>query len=92
MTVLVLWTGKWPLVVLGLILPVLIVPLVSMLLYPEVPLTTPILLGLIISLFVAIGLRTIQSAKALGTQFFVATAVVAVFIGLLLVILVKLLS
>ena len=86
-----LWTGKWLLVVLGLILPVLIVPLVSMLLYPEVPLTTPILLGLIISLFVAIGLRAIQSAKALGTRFFIAIAIIAVFVGLLLAILFKLL-
>ena len=86
----VLWTGKWPLVVLSLILPVLIVPIVSVLLYPEVPLTTPILVGVVISLFVAIGLRAIQGAKALGTRFFIAMVIIAIF-GLLLAVLSKLL-
>ena len=68
----VLWTGKWPLIILSLILPVLIITIVSVLLYPEVPLTTPILVGVIISLFVAIGLRAIQGVKALGSRFFIA--------------------
>ena len=64
----VLWTGKWPLVVLSLILPVLIVPIISVRLYPEVPLTTAVLGGVVLSLFVAIGLRLIQAVKALGKR------------------------
>ena len=79
-----LWTGKLPLVILSLILPVLIVPLISVLLYPEIPLTTSILAGVILSLFVAIGLRLIQGAKALGARVVIAITIIAVFIGLLM--------
>jgi hypothetical protein len=86
-----LWTGKWPLIVLSLILPVLIVPLISVLLYPEIPFTTAVLGGVILSLLVAIGLRLIQSAKALGTRFVIAMVIVAVFVGLLTAVLSKLL-
>jgi len=86
-----LWTGKLPLVILSLILPVLIVPLISVLLYPEIPLTTSILAGVILSLFVAIGLRLIQGAKALGARVVIAITIIAVFIGLLTGLLPKLL-
>jgi hypothetical protein len=85
-----LWTGKWPLVILSLILPVLIVPLISVLIFPEVPLTTAILGGVIISLLAAIGLRLIQSTKAFGARFIVAVIVIAVLAGLLAGILPKL--
>jgi lipopolysaccharide export LptBFGC system permease protein LptF len=89
---LVLWTGKVPLVVLSLVLPVLIVPLISVLLFPEVPLTISIVVGVVFSLFVAIGLRLIQGAKAAGTRFIIAAIVIAVLIGLLAAILTKFLS
>ena len=79
-----LWTGKLPLVILSLILPILIVPLISALLYPKTPLTTSILAGVILSLFVAIGLRLIQGAKALGARVVIAITIIAVFIGLLM--------
>jgi hypothetical protein len=79
----VLWTGKLPLVILCLILPVLIVLLINVLLFPEVPLTTSILEGVILFLFVAIGLRLIQSVKALGVRFVLVIIVIAVFVGLL---------
>jgi hypothetical protein len=79
-----LWTGKLPLVILSLILPVLIVPLISILLFPEVSLTTAILGGVILSLFVAIGLKLIQGAKAFGARFIIATIIIAVLIGLLM--------
>ena len=78
-------------VILSLILPVLIVPLISVLLYPEIPLTTSILAGVILSLFVAIGLRLIQGAKALGARVVIAITIIAVFIGLLTGLLPKLL-
>ena len=73
-----LWTGKRSIVILSLILPVLIVPLVSVLLFPQIPLTTSISAGFILSLFLAIGLRLIQGTKALGTRFIVAVAIIAV--------------
>lgn len=88
--VIVLWTGKLSLVVLSLILPVLIVPLVGVLLYPEIALTTSILSGVVISLFAAIGLRLIQSAKAFGPRFVIAVLVIAVLVGLLMGLLPKL--
>ncbi len=87
-----LWTGKVPLVVLSLVLPVLIVPLISVLLFPEVPLTISIVVGVVFSLFVAIGLRLIQGAKAAGTRFIIAAIVITVLIGLLTAILTKFLS
>lgn len=83
MGVTMMWTGKLPLVILSLILPVLIVPLIGVLLYPEVPLTTSILGGVLLSLFVAIGLRLIQSAKAFGARFVIAVIVIAILVGLL---------
>ncbi len=89
--VMMLWTEKLPLVILSLFLPVLIVPLISILLYPEIPLTTSILAGAIFSLFVAIGLRFIQGAKAFGARFVIAIIVIAVVIGLLMGLLPKLL-
>jgi Na+/glutamate symporter len=87
-----LWTGKLPLVILCLILPVFIIPLISILLFPEVPFTTAILAGVILSLFVAIGLRLIQGAKVVGARFIIAVIVIAILIGLLAGILPKLLS
>lgn len=84
-----LWTGKLPLVILSLILPVLIVPLISTFLFPEVPITTSILAGVVLSLFIAIGLRFIQGVKALGTRFFIAMVTIAVFVGLLIAVLSK---
>jgi hypothetical protein len=87
-----LWTGKWLLVILSLVLPILIVPLISMWLFPQVPLITSILGGVFASLLVAIGLRFIQSTKALGVRFAVAVVLLAVVVGLLLSVLPKLLS
>lgn len=87
-----LWTGKWPLIVLALVLPVLILPLLNVLLFPEVPITTSILAGVIISLLEAIGLRLIQSAKAFGARFILAIIIISIVVGLLVVLLSKLLS
>jgi hypothetical protein len=86
-----LWTWKLSLVILSLILPILIVPLISILFFPEVTLTTSILGGLFLSLVVAIMLRFIQSAKAFGVRFIVVVIIIAVFAGLLAGVLSKLL-
>ncbi len=86
-----LWTGKGLLVILSLILPVLIVPLVSALLYPELPVDTSVLGGAVFSLFVAVGLRLVQSAKAVGARFVLAIVIIAVLIGLLMGLLPKIL-
>ncbi|MGD6806866.1 MAG: hypothetical protein ACQCN4_07890 [Candidatus Bathyarchaeia archaeon] len=91
MGVVVLWTGKVSLVILSLILPVLAVPLIGLLLFPEVPLTTTVLAGFFVSLFVAIGLRLVQSAKALGARFAIVLVVLCVLVGLLTGLLSKLL-
>jgi hypothetical protein len=91
MGVVMLWTGKFPLVILSLVLPVLIVPLIGLLLFPEVPLTTTILAGVVVSLFVAVGLRLVQSAKALGARFAIVLVVLCVLVGLLIGLLSKLL-
>jgi hypothetical protein len=79
-----LWTGKRSLVILSLVLPVLIVPLISVLIFPEVSITTALLGGVFLSLLAVLGLRLIQSAKAFGARFIVAVIVIAVLAGLLM--------
>ncbi len=86
-----LWTGKVPLVILSLILPVLIVPVICVLLFPEVPLITSILAGVVFSLFVAAGLQFLQSTKAFGARLVIAILIIVVLVGLMIVLLPKLL-
>lgn len=79
------------LVVVSLVLPVVVVPLVCVLFFPEVSVVSAVLCGVVFSLFVAIVLRFIQGVKAFGARLFIAVIVIAVLAGLLLGLLPKLL-
>jgi len=47
---------KWRLVIVAILLPILLVPIISVFLFPETPLIKSLLYGSVFSLFVALAL------------------------------------
>jgi len=78
------WDKNWRLVMFIILFPIWFVPIVSVLLFPEAPLITSILYGLVLSLFVAVGFRAARTAKTFGLRFLSIVVLLAVLTGLLL--------
>jgi hypothetical protein len=78
------WDRNWRLVIFIILLPMWFVPVASALLFPEAPLIRPVLYGLILSLFVAIGFRAARVAKTFGLRFLIVVVLLAVLAGLLI--------
>ena len=62
------WDRKWRLVIAAILLPILLVPIISVFLFPETPLTTSLLYGLLLSLFVAMAIRILQLVELYGLR------------------------
>ena len=78
------WDRKWRLVIAAILLPILLVPIISVFLFPETPLTTSLLYGLLLSLFVASAIRILQQVEWLGLRVVIFVLVGAALLVLLL--------
>jgi hypothetical protein len=78
------WDRKWRLVIVAILLPILLVPIISVFLFPETPLTESLLYGAISSLFVASAFRILQRIELLGLRAVILTIIGGALLGLLL--------
>jgi len=78
------WDRKWRLVIVAILLPILLVPIISVFLFPETPLTESLLYGAVFSLFVASAFRILQQIERLGLRVVILVVVGAALLGLLL--------
>ena len=62
------WDRKWRLVIVAILLPILLVPIINVLLFPETPLTESLLIGAVFSLFVASTFRILQLIEWKGSR------------------------
>lgn len=76
------WHRKWRTVLLLILLPVLVVPVIGALLFPEIPLAELVLFGLISSAIVAQAFRMLRTAKIWGLRM-----LILIFGGVVLVVL-----
>jgi len=78
------WDRKWRLVIVAILLPILLVPIINVFLFPETPLTTSLLYGGVFSLFVASAFRILQQIERLGLRVVIIVVVGAALLALLL--------
>ncbi len=83
------WDRKWRLVIAAILLPILLVPIISVFLFPETPLTTSLLYGLLLSFFVASAIRILQQIEWWGLRFVILVMVGMPLLTLLLLIFVS---
>ena len=76
------WDRKWRLVIVAILLPILLVPIISVFLFPETPLTESLLYGAVFSLFVASAFRILKQIEMLGLR-----VVILVVVGVALLVL-----
>jgi len=78
------WDRKWRLVVVATLLPILLVPIISVFLFPEKPLTESLLYGAVSCLFVLLAFRILQHIEWWGLRVVILVVVVGALLGLLL--------
>jgi len=78
------WDRKWRLVIAEILLPILVVPIISAFLFPEMLLMESLLYGAVFSLFVALALRILQHIELLGLKLVILMVVSATLLALLL--------
>ena len=78
------WDRKWRLVIVAILLPILLVPIISVFLFPETPLTESLLCGSVFSLFLALASRILQHIEWWGLRVVILVLVGAALLGLLL--------
>ena len=79
------WDRKWRLVLVAILLPILLVPIISVFLFPETPLAESLLIGGVFSLFVAFAFRILQAIERLGLRVFILVTVGTALLTLLLI-------
>jgi hypothetical protein len=79
------WDRKWRLVIAAILLPILLVPIINIFLFPETPLTQSLLYGAIFSLFVLFAFRILQHIEQLGLRVVILVLVGAALLILLLI-------
>lgn len=78
------WDRKWRLVIVATLLPILLVPIISVFLFPETPLTESLFCGSVFSLFIAFAFRILQHIELWGLRVVILVLVGAALLGLLL--------
>lgn len=79
------WDRKWRLVMVAILLPILLVPIISLFLFPETPLTESLLYGSLLSLFVAWAFLTLRLIEWWGLRIFILVTVGTALLSLLLI-------
>jgi hypothetical protein len=66
------WLDRnWRLVIVAIILPILLVLIISVFLFPETPLIKSLLYGSVSSLFVAFAFRTLRTIEGWGLRTYI---------------------
>ena len=78
------WDRRWRLVIVASLLPILLVPIISVILFPETPLIESLLYGAVFSLFVASAFRILQQIERLGLRVVILVVAGAALLVLLL--------
>jgi hypothetical protein len=78
------WDKRWRLVIAATLLPILLVPTISVLLFPETSLAESFLYGVVSSLFVLLAFRILQHVEWWGVRVVILVVVVGALLGLLL--------
>jgi hypothetical protein len=78
------WDRRWRLVIVAILLPLLLVPIINVILFPETQLTASLLYGAISSLFVLFVFRILQHIELLGLRVVILVLVGAALLILLL--------
>lgn len=78
------WDRKWYLVLVAFLLPILLAPIISVFLFPEIPLTESLLYGLVLSFLVLWVFKILGQTEFWGLRSVVLAMVGAALIGLLL--------
>jgi len=79
------WDRKWYLVIVAFLLPILLVPIISVFLFPETPLTESLLYGSLLSFFVLWAFKILGLIEFWGLRFVVLVTVGAALLSLLLI-------
>ena len=78
------WDRRWRLVIIAILLPILLVPIINIFLFPETQLTQSLLYGAVFSLFVLLAFRILQHIEQLGLRVAILVLVGAALLILLL--------
>jgi len=80
------WLDRnWRLVIVAILLPILLVPIISVFLFPETALTKSLLNGLVFSLFVAFAFLILRQIEQLGLRIVILVTVGTPLLTLLLI-------
>jgi hypothetical protein len=80
------WLDRnWRLVIVAILLPVLLVPIISVFLFPETPLTESLLYGSVFSLFVALAFKQLRLIEWWGLRTLILVTVGTALLTLLLI-------
>jgi len=79
------WDRRWRLVIVVILLPLLLVPIISVVLFPETPLTTALLYSLVLTFFVLWALKILGLIEFYGLRFIgpVYACIVVALLGVL---------
>ena len=84
------WLDRnWRLVIVAILLPILLVPIINVFLFPETPLTESLLYGLVFSLFVALAFKQLRLIEWWGLRIIILIMVGTALLTLLLLIFVS---
>jgi hypothetical protein len=78
------WNRKWRLIIAAILLPIVVVPIISLFLFPETLIIESLLYGTFFSLLVALALRTLQQIELLGLKVVILVMIGATLLALLL--------
>ena len=79
------WHRRWRLVLVAFLLPILLVPLISIFLFPETPLTKSLLYGLVFSFFVLWAFLNLGLIEFWGLRFVILVMGGTALLSLLLI-------
>jgi hypothetical protein len=79
------WDRRWHLVIAAILLPLLLVPIISVILFPETPLTTALLYCLVFTFFVLWALKILGLIEFWGLRFVILVTVFVALFSLLLI-------
>jgi len=84
------WNKRWRLVIVAILLPLLLVPIISVILFPETPLTESLLYGLVFTFLVLWALKILGLIEFWGLKFVILlTGFVALFSLILIFLFIK---
>ena len=79
------WDRRWRLVIAAILLPILLVPIISVFLFPEISLTESLLYGLFFAFLVLWALKILYLTEFWGLRFVILVTMFVALFSLLLI-------